>query len=255
MSSKFCLTCTSILCILILSQYAVVVQCSCENIPPCHWNSWHEWSSCNATCGSGMQSRFRGPCCAPSTANSYMGCINYCNLTLSAGKDYQSCTACLTPPTSRTTTKTIQSTISTVLSTMLQLTKALETTTVRLVTTTTKPETTTATTTKTFVITTTHPQTKAYSKTTTSKPKSSTMMNFYSQSSTDEQTTRSITKRTTTPSGTTIKDTATPASVSPSATKAVLSGKNLKDVLHSISDLIAIMFKFIVILLLIYFSF
>lgn len=255
MSSKYCLTCTSILCILILSQYAVVVQCSCENIPPCHWNSWHEWSSCNATCGSGMQSRFRGPCCAPSTANSYMGCINYCNLTLSAGKDYQSCTACLTPPTSRTTTKTIQSTISTVLSTMLQLTKALETTTVRLVTTTTKPETTTATTTKTFVITTTHPQTKAYSKTTTSKPKSSTMMNFYSQSSTDEQTTRSITKSTTTPSGTTIKDTATPASVSPSATKAVLSGKKLKDVLHSISDLIAIMFKFIVILSLIYFSF
>lgn len=255
MSSKFCLTCTSILCILILSQYAVVVQCSCENIPACHWNSWHEWSSCNATCGSGMQSRFRGPCCAPSTANSYMGCINYCNLTLSAGKDYQSCTACLTPPTSRTTTKTMQSTISTVLSTMLQLTKALETTTVRHVTTTTKPETITATTTKTFVITTTHPQTKAYLKTTTSKPKSSTLMNFYSQSSTDEQTTRSITKRTTTPSGTTIKDTATPASVSPSATKAVLSGKNLKDVLHSISDLIAIMFTFIVILLLIYFSF
>lgn len=237
MSLKFCLTCTSILCILILSQYAVVVQCSCDNIPACHWNSWHEWSSCNATCGSGMQSRWRGPCCDPSTANSYMGCINFCNLSLSAGKDYQSCTACLIPPTTRKTTKTTQSTISTVLSTILQLTKALETTTVRHVTTTMKTETTTATTataTKTSVITTAHPQTKAYPKTTTSKPKSSTSINVYLQSSTAEQTTRPTTKETTTPSGTKIKNTATPPSVLPSASKAVLSGKKKRKMFYII---------------------
>lgn len=231
MFSKFCLTCTSILCILMLSQYAVVVQCICENMPICQWSLWHEWSSCNATCGSGMKSRWRSPCCDASKANSFMECINVCNLSSSAYKDYQSCSvACSTPPTTLKTTETTQSTISTVISTILQLTEALETTTVRHVTTTLKPKTTTtttATTTKTSVITTAYPQTKASptTTTTTSKPKSSTSVNVYLKSSPDEQKTRPIIMRTTTPSGTTSKTKATPASVSPSASKAVLSGK------------------------------
>lgn len=51
-----------VLLLLILSCWFCTIL-SCQPGQLCQWTSWHPWAACNTTCGSGVQSRWRGVCC------------------------------------------------------------------------------------------------------------------------------------------------------------------------------------------------
>ncbi|XP_052718343.1 SCO-spondin-like [Crassostrea angulata] len=64
---------------------------SCQPGQLCQWTSWHPWAACNTTCGSGVQSRWRGVCCDDQSNLDFLGCIAHCNLSRTQYREYQTC--------------------------------------------------------------------------------------------------------------------------------------------------------------------
>lgn len=64
---------------------------TCQPGQLCQWTSWHPWAACNTTCGSGVQSRWRGVCCDDQSNLDFLGCIVHCNLSRTEYREYQTC--------------------------------------------------------------------------------------------------------------------------------------------------------------------
>lgn len=79
-----------VLLLLILScWFCTILTCQPDQL--CQWTSWHPWAACNTTCGSGVQSRWRGVCCDDQSNLDFLGCIVHCNLSRTQYREYQTC--------------------------------------------------------------------------------------------------------------------------------------------------------------------
>lgn len=79
-----------VLLLLTLSCWFCMIL-SCQPGQLCQWTSWHPWAACNTTCGSGVQSRWRGVCCDDQRNLDFLGCIAHCNLSRTQYREYKTC--------------------------------------------------------------------------------------------------------------------------------------------------------------------
>ncbi|XP_076080702.1 uncharacterized protein LOC143051651 [Mytilus galloprovincialis] len=90
---------TGIFAVIYISYILVLDVCdACGFNSYCTVEEWAPWSSCNASCGRGVQERQKRICCDTSLYHSLNGCLNGCNIPISwwdaNGIEHKTCGKC-----------------------------------------------------------------------------------------------------------------------------------------------------------------